>query len=372
MLRPLTAKPRRVLMSTDAVGGVWTYALELAAGLAGEGVETVLVGLGPRPDEAQERAARQVVGLDLRWLDLPLDWLAEDEARFTATVRALSRLAEDTGAGLVHLNAPAQAAGFEVDVPLVVAAHSCLATWWKAVKTGAMPEDWGWRVRLTAEGLRRADLVLAPSRAFGAALESCYGPLRVSVVHNGRDLRRKPAPKGRFVLTAGRLWDEGKNLTTLDAAADGLSWPVTAAGALQGPTGSRVRLRHMALLGALPESAVARLCAEAPIFASLALYEPFGLAVLEAAQAGAALVLSDIPTFRELWDGAALFVPPRDATATRDALEGLIADERRRRALQDAARRQATRFTPQLMTESMLAAYAQALAAPRPALPVPA
>ena len=45
----------------------------------------------------------------------------------------------------------------------------------------------------------------------------------------------------------------------------------------------------------------------------MARYEPFGLAVLEAAQAGMRLVLSDIPSFRELWDGAATFVASRRA-----------------------------------------------------------
>jgi glycosyltransferase involved in cell wall biosynthesis len=48
--------------------------------------------------------------------------------------------------------------------------------------------------------------------------------------------------------------------------------------------------------------------AGASVFASMALYEPFGLAVLEAAQAGTRLVLRDTPGFRELWDGAATFV----------------------------------------------------------------
>ena len=55
--------------------------------------------------------------------------------------------------------------------------------------------------------------------------------------------------------------------------------------------------------------------ARTAVFVSPALYEPFGLAVLEAAQAGCALVLSDIPTFRELWDGVALFVAPVIARA---------------------------------------------------------
>jgi hypothetical protein len=55
--------------------------------------------------------------------------------------------------------------------------------------------------------------------------------------------------------------------------------------------------------------------------------EPFGLAVLEAAQAGCPLVLSDLPGFRELWDGAALFrrpveVPEGAQMRQGDALAG--------------------------------------------------
>jgi glycosyltransferase involved in cell wall biosynthesis len=352
-------------MTTDAVGGVWTYALELAAGLAAEGIETRLVGLGPRPSDRQVEAAR-AAGFELGWLDLPLEWLAADEASFRASVAALSDLAAELRADVVHLNGPALAAGFEADAPVVVAAHSCLASWWQAVKGTALPADWDWRVRLTAEGLRRADLALAPSRAFASALETCYGPLRLQVVHNGRKLRMKPAPKGQFVLTGGRLWDEGKNVATLDAAAAGLAWPVLAAGARDGPGGARVRLRNVAPLGALDEPDFLRLCAEAPIFASLALYEPFGLAVLEAAQAGAALVLSDIPSFREIWHEAALFVPPREAEAARAALAGLMADTSRRRALQEAARRRAARYTARAMTEAVLAAYADVIARRQP------
>ena len=364
-MRPLNARFRRVLMTTDAVGGVWACALELAAGLAAEGVEVRLVGLGPRPDQGQAEAAR-AAGIDLGWLDAPLEWLASDEASFRAGVAALSELAAGSRADLVHLNAPALAAGFACAAPVVAAAHSCLASWWKAVKGTAIPGDWDWRVRVTAEGLRRADLALAPSRAFASALEACYGPLRLRVVHNGRTRRTRPVPKGRFVLTGGRLWDEGKNAAALDAAAVGLAWPVLAAGAREGPGGARVRLRNMAPLGALDEANFLRLCAEAPIFASLALYEPFGLAALEAAQAGAALVLSDIPSFREIWDDSALFVPPHEPEAARAALAGLIADTTRRRALQEAARRRAALYTPRAMTEAVLAAYADAVGRRQP------
>lgn len=78
------------------------------------------------------------------------------------------------------------------------------------------------------------------------------------------------------------------------------------------------------LLGPLPAPALRAAYARCGVFASAALYEPFGLAPLEAAQAGAALVLSDIPTHRELWADAALFVPPRDAEGFARAFASLL------------------------------------------------
>ena len=41
--------PRCVLMTADAVGGVWTYALDLARGLSAQGVQVSLALLGPEP-----------------------------------------------------------------------------------------------------------------------------------------------------------------------------------------------------------------------------------------------------------------------------------------------------------------------------------
>ena len=132
--------------------------------------------------------------------------------------------------------------------------------------------------------------------------------------------RRRAPP---FAFTAGRLWDEGKNLRTIDRAAGRLagSVPVLAAGPTDGPGGARIALHHARPLGRLRADEIARRLAERPIFVSAARYEPFGLSVLEAAQAGCALVLSDIPTFRELWDGAADFVPADDDRALAAAIE---------------------------------------------------
>src|SRR5256885_706022 len=55
----------RVLMTADAVGGVWTYALELARALVPHGLFTTLATMGPRPSEAHLAAARGIPGLDV-------------------------------------------------------------------------------------------------------------------------------------------------------------------------------------------------------------------------------------------------------------------------------------------------------------------
>jgi glycosyltransferase involved in cell wall biosynthesis len=166
------------------------------------------------------------------------------------------------------------------------------------------------------------------------------------------------------VLGAGRLWDEGKNAAALDRAAARLDRPVLAAGPLRGPHGGAFAPRHLRALGPLEQAALADLLARRPVFASLSRYEPFGLAVLEAAQAGCALLLSDIGSFRELWDGAASFVPAEDDAAAAAALRRLLEDPGLRARMAAAARQRSRRYGVAAMAAAMLhRVYAQAAAA---------
>jgi glycosyltransferase involved in cell wall biosynthesis len=180
------------------------------------------------------------------------------------------------------------------------------------------------------------------------------------VVHNGRGTLPAvsiAACGEPFVFTAGRLWDDGKNVAALDRAAARLSASVLAAGPLEGPNGACIRFSHVRPLGRLSGPEIAGYLASAPVFASIARYEPFGLAVLEAAQAGCALVLADIPTFRELWDGAAVFVPPDDDAAVTSALQGMLHDSVSRQSLGAAARERSACYTVGAMTTGMLSVY---------------
>ena len=86
---------QRLLMTTDTVGGVWTYALDLAQALQEYSIDMVLATMGPPLDAQQRVAVRQIKHLTvcestckLEWMEAPWDdvaaagaWLLELEAR---------------------------------------------------------------------------------------------------------------------------------------------------------------------------------------------------------------------------------------------------------------------------------------------------
>ncbi|MHB8283256.1 MAG: glycosyltransferase family 4 protein [Caulobacteraceae bacterium] len=354
-------KPAHVLMTADAVGGVWTYALDLSRGLAAADVRVTLAVLGPPPSPAQTLAAQAVDGLEVVATDLPLDWLAEGPAPVLQASRALAALASDRHVDLVHLNSPALA-NARFAQPVLGACHSCVGTWWDAAGSGALSSNFQWRIKLLADGYRACDTLIAPSQAFAAATAAAYPGARPQVVYNGRPAPAAPSsPRETRAITVGRLWDAGKNLSVLDQAAPQLAQPVLAIGPVQGPNGEQVEARHVRLLGVLAPEAVAAQVAASAVFVSLALYEPFGLAVLEAAQAGCALVLSDIPTFRELWGEAAVFVDPASPDAAAARMRELLDDADACALWGAAAQQRARRYTLDAMTEATLAAYAAIL-----------
>jgi glycosyltransferase involved in cell wall biosynthesis len=352
------SKRLRLLLLTDAIGGVWVYSLELARALRPLGIDAVLAVMGPSPSVQQRNEA---AGLELIDTGLPLEWLdtSADEVRRAGD--ALADLSRRIGADLVQTSSAALLAGARFDQPTVAVQHSCVASWWAAVKSTPLPSEFRWRRNLVECGLNRADAVVAPSIAFAAETARTYDlDSPVIAVHNGR----RPTlpvtlPQSDYVLTAGRLWDEGKNVATLDAAAARLTIPFQAAGPTVGPNGASIVLEHVRALGELGATRLAGLLAARPVFASAALYEPFGLAALEAAHAGCALVLSDIPTHREIWGGAAIFVPARDDQAFAAAIQDLVADRDERHQLGQLARARAQLYTPERMARGMADIYAR-------------
>jgi glycosyltransferase involved in cell wall biosynthesis len=357
----------RILITADASSSLWQYGLDLARGLSRLGHETVLALTGPAATTEQIRAATAIPGLRLVDTGLALDRLAEDEASLVRAAEAIADLAAETDADIVQLNTPALAALADFGRPVVAVLHHCLASWWEAVEGASLPADFAWRIELVARGLHAAGAVVAPTAAFGAEAKRHYRlEAAPRAVHHGRSPLAVPsgAPHD-FVFTSGRLWDQGKNLGMLDSAAARIGVPVRAAGPLSGPTGGQVIFDNIHCLGTLGEEELGRWLSARPVFVCAALYEPFGLAVLEAASAGCALVLSDIPTFRELWDEVAIFVDPRDEDGFARAIGDLAGDDFERAVLGRAAKERSALYSPDAMAAQMASLYRGLLPAVR-------
>lgn len=301
-------------MTTDAVGGVWQYSLDLAAGLSSTGVDILLATLGPRPSADQRRRADVIPNLTVVESDFPLEWMDNPWLGVDESSKWLLQLQADYRADLVHLNGYSHAA-LPWNVPVITVAHSCVFSWWRAVHATAPGLAWSEYKARVARGLNAASAIVAPTEAMAASLSREYGtPLeKIKTVPNFSSAEPATRPqKEPLILSAGRIWDAAKNLEPLLHLAPRLHWNLRIAN------------------GKLPHSELLNEMGRASIFAHPSLYEPFGLAVLEAARSSCCLVLSDIPSLRELWDGAAVFIDPRDEREWVTRLNALAKDELQR------------------------------------------
>jgi glycosyltransferase involved in cell wall biosynthesis len=335
-----------------------------------------LAVLGPPPNEDQRAAANQLHGVTLHVTGCALDWTADSPKALAQSSAQLAELAASCVVDLVQLHTPALVPQSLFSVPLVAVMHSCVGTWWEAVRGGALPPELAWRANAVAVGLRAADAVVAPSQAFADSVRQVYGPMtQMHVVHNGRTAPEsystvRPLSLRNGVLAIGRLWDEGKNISFLDRVAGRLQHlPFLAAGALCAPGGGGVVLNAIRPLGMLNDAGVAEAMDAARIFASPALYEPFGLTVLEAAQAKLPLILSDIPTFRELWGGAAVFLPAQDEGAWITTLAQLHAQPEECRRLGEKAHAKASSYTIEGCARAMRDLHAVLVSSRTPTTP---
>src|SRR5438046_3321737 len=215
-----------VLMSADAVGGVWSYALTLCAALPG--FRFVLAIMGPAASAAQRAAAARLGNVVLEEAPYRLEWMEGAAADLPASRQWLAGLARRHSADLIHINGYAHAR-ITADRPVLVVAHSDVLSWWQAVHGKAAPPEWGDYRDEVAAGLTAADRVVAPSRAVLDDLATHYGFARDDdlVIRNGIDLAAyRPAAKRRVVMAAGRMWAAAKNLALLDKVAAGIDWPI--------------------------------------------------------------------------------------------------------------------------------------------------
>lgn len=356
----------KILLTTDTVGGVWDYTVTLARQLDALGCEVLIAAIGEPRDE---RLARIPTGVQVTWRSYKLEWMADAADDVPAAARWLRELAQLWATDVVHLNQLAYAA-FGFPCPVVTAVHSDVLSWWTHVHGREAPPEWAAYGRWVSDGIRASDAVVTPTQYQSALLWRHYGVAATRIIHNGVEVPsdEPPAKTEPLVLCAGRAWDPGKGVDLLDEAAALLGAdapPIHVLGETVAPHGATFTARHLAMHGRVERAQVDAWMRRAAVYVAPSRYEPFGLAPLEAALHGCALVLSDVGTFGELWNGCAEFFPSGDAQALAAVLARLAGDPMRIQRLAEGARKRALRrYTARRMAEEYVALYRDVMAAP--------
>jgi glycogen(starch) synthase len=320
----------RVLMTADTVGGVWRFAQELTSGLLEAGDAVALVSFGREPSMAQQAECQRLHAL---WgesffyvsCDTPLEWMRENKRAFGQAAAGLARVSREFEAELLHANQFCFGAA-QLGIPTVVTAHSDVLSWARCCR-GAELGDSEWLARycaLVQHGLDAADLVTAPTtwmmRALGEGFRLRSEQL---VIPNGRSIAAQaPGERRLRAVTAGRVWDEAKDVALLGMVQSPM--PLVVAGEEECDGLRAGVLKGVELRGALSEQATLQLFANSAVYVCPSRYEPFGLAPLEAALCGCAIVAREIESLREVWGNAALYF--RDAGELSAMLKRLYED----------------------------------------------
>jgi glycosyltransferase involved in cell wall biosynthesis len=270
-------------------------------------------------------------GLRLIAEPVKLEWMRESDADVSRTRDRIAQLVRELRPDVLHANQFAAACA-DADVPVVLTLHSDVLSWRRwTLGERTTPAEWSTYTALVQEALQRAHKVVAVSQFLARETRTLYGGDReIDVIHNGwRSATAPDEPKRRAstTLVAGRVWDAAKNIALVAEAAQG--WQpgdVYLAGEQRSPDSGDVVSVPAPLqsLGFLDRVQLDARFRAAQVYLSAARYDPFGLLPLQAALHGCCLLLSDIPSYRELWDGAAAFFVSDDAVDLRRQWSQLI------------------------------------------------
>jgi len=252
--------------------------------------------------------------------------------------------------------------------PLILHVHSL-----ETDRNGAHP---GPAVRRIEEaGISGADAVVAVSRYCRERIlrEFAPDPARVVVVHNGTDpetfapvAEAGVAPRPPTVLFLGRVtWQKAPE--TFVRAAARVRWTFPDARFIMAGNGDRLETVRMLagklgldgaieFLGVVPWEEVPDLFSRIDVLAMPSVSEPFGIAALEAAAAGVAVIVTENCGVREVLPDAPT-APPFDARALAEQISGILCDPDRRDKLSRANRQAARKATWEVAAAKLAHVY---------------
>jgi glycogen(starch) synthase len=353
----------RVLLTTDTVGGVWTFTGELSEQLVNLGHSVALVSFGRVPSAAQSAWAEEMAaahgGLFAFYpSDAPLEWMQDNMATWAGGAELLTDVAAEFEPDILHSNQFCWGA-LPMQLPTLITAHSDVWSWAAACRRESLPPSaWLERYRiLVQDGIDGADAMVAPTAWMRDALrQHCEVATPFHVIPNGCTVREitKRTERKLQAISAGRLWDEAKGLSTVSEITSPMPIFLAGEASFEEARSSNAPSCFRPLGPLHPQSLHAAFSASCVYIAS-SVYEPFGLAPLEAALCGCAVVARDLPSFREVWGDAALYF--EDAGDLQLILTELASDQALLHRAQANAMERAQFFSGTRMACSYISLY---------------
>jgi glycogen synthase len=357
-----------LLITTDTVGGVWTYTRELVCEMLRRNVRVTLVSFGEIPAPEETKWMEGLFGLDYRPTAFRLEWMRDSEADLAASAEYLLSIVNEVKPDLLHLS-QFYYGNLQCEQPRVVIGHSDIVSWWQAVhkvEPRQEKDKWiRWYRTMVSRGLEGASAVVAPSEWMLNSLSENYlRPKFASVIYNGRSpaLFDTYVSKEDYAVSVGRIWDFGKNAALLRRIESPI--PILLAGSNHEPSSENAhdfaeeKPSNLSLKGVLTENELRHLYSRASIYIATSQYEPFGLAPVEAALSRCAIIASDIPSFREIWGNTAYYFRSNDPQSLEAALQRLHSDPELCASYgQLAYQRARQRYTTTRMTDEYLHLY---------------
>jgi glycogen(starch) synthase len=294
---------------------------------------------------------------------IPLEWMQQNEHCLPYGEKTLREVAHSFGAELLHSSQFCYGAA-ELGIPKIVTAHSDVFSWARACRHPLESSAWLDQYRrLVQNGLDSADAVTAPTEWMLSALKEEFSLPPVSaVISNGRAMcESRPSKRQLRAVTAGRLWDPGKGLSILHALRPPM--PIVIAGEQRCEDAAADIPQGVEMLGVLQREELFQVFRESAVYICASHYEPFGLAALEAALCGCAVLARDIPSLREVWGGGAACF--RSADELSRLLAGFCQDPQQLVEAQRRAHGRARLYTRERMVGAFRMLYRCVLAGER-------
>lgn len=349
----------KILITTDTVGGVWNYSMTMANGLLEDGVDVLLLAMGPFPSSGQLAEVSSCPGITFFHLEGKLEWMDDPWDDVKVAGEWIHGIYSEHRPDLIHFNHFAHVT-MVWECPVILVAHSCVASWWETVKKEPLPGRFAIYYQKVKEALHAADWVISPSLSMLHLYRYLYGQFdNASVIHNGSSfIAEITEEKTPIIFSMGRIWDEAKNLKLLIKAAPNIKANIFIAGE---KSEDYETPENVAFLGKLDREEVSYWLEKSSIYVLPVKYEPFGLSFLEAALHHCALVGGDIPTLREIWQEDMIYAPTDNEVLLAQKCNELLENKTFRAEMSEKAFSRANLYSLEKMKKEYYKIYSSLL-----------